>query len=550
MKTRLSTLMALLFAVLLSSPALAEVVDLKPLKSTVPIGNVRASEYTPLPTIDWAGEYTMVYANGNSKRTTPASILGRLGLKFELKRENNPQKMLDAYMSGETPFFRGTLDMVEDVLPEMMKDPRTEPVLFILLTRSTGGDALGVGRGIKTAADLKGKTVALQAHGPHMSFNYTMLKLAKLVLSDVKIIWTKGLSDPAELVRQGKAQAAYGIFPDIDTLQNGEAGDRVDGFRMLLSSRTYDKVIYDVFVVRRDWFEANQETVYKLTMGLLQAQDKLVEVFKTESSAEFKATVKAFSEIALGGDFDVATAKAMIADCTFARFAENQSFFTGSQFPNVSTVTAQIKEALAAYGLPTYKGTIQHAGWDYDRLRSGGSLQVVAEKATFKPQAVEAVIQRRQAQGTVEEGQIFPPVTIYFKVGQTTFSSGQYQSEFDQTIEFLQKMGGAVVLIEGHADPSYRQFQQKKGAAPLALRKIDQEAYKLSRQRAVAVMNSIIEYARAKGIVLDESQFTVSGLGFDKPVVAVPSSKAEAEQNMRVLFRIMELEAEQDIWGN
>lgn len=549
MKTQFS-FAALLVAVLLSTSAFAGVTELKPLKTTVPIGNVQSGEYTRVPGIDWGGEYDFVFANGNSVRTIASSIFGRLGLKLEYWRENNPQKMLNAYMSGETPYFRGTYDMVEDVLPQMMQDPRTEPVLIFVKTRSTGGDALGVTKGIKTVADLRGRKVALQAHGPHMSFNYTLLKLAKLSPRDLTIVWTKGLSEPAELVRQGKADAAYGIFPDIDTLENGDAGDRVAGFRNMMSTKTYDKVIFDVYVVRRDYFDAHKSDVYNFVMGLLQSQDKLVELFKKPGSPEFKKTVQAFADIVLGGEFDVKTAQDMILDFTFARFSFNETFFTGTQFPNVKTVGKQIKEALAAYGLPTHSGTIATAGWDYARLRSGGSLQVQAERAMFKPQAVEAVVKQRQAQGTIADGEIFPSVTIHFKVKQTTFPASTYAMSFDETIAFLEKMGGAVVVIEGHADPSYLLHQEKKGAPDSALRKIKQAAFKLSRQRAVSVMRSIIDYASGKGIVLDQSQFTVTGVGFDSPVIAVPRSRAEAEQNMRVVFRIMALEAEADIWAN
>lgn len=550
MKTQLSrVLMALVAAFILPSLASAKVVDLKALKSTVPIGDVRSSEYVKLPTIDWGGEYTQVYANGNSKKTTPSSILGRLGLKFELMRENDPQKMLNNYMSGVTPYFRGTADMVLDVLPEMMKDPRTAPVFVVVMTKSTGGDALGVTRGIKTITDLRGLPIGMQAHGPHMSLNYTLLQLGKLLPRDVQIVWTEGLSDPAELVRQGKVRAAYGIFPDINALATGEGGDAVAGFRQMLSTRTYPNVIFDVYVVRTDWFEANKELVYKLTMGLLQAQDKLVEIFKNPKSSEFQQTVKAFATIAMGDSVDVKTAAEMIADFTFAQFSFNEAFFTGRQFPNLKEVGAQINEALAAYGLPTSSATLRHADWDYKRLRAGGSLAVQAERAMFNPQAVEAVVQRRQAQGTLEETQIFPEGVIYFKLNQTSFSASQYQADFDELIVFLQKLGGAVVVIEGHTDPSKYNKYRERGESDVVLRKIEQEGRQLSRQRAVAVRQSIMSYAESKGILLDQSQFTVSGVGLDKPAIAVPTKRAEAELNMRVVFRVLSLEAEEDVWA-
>ena len=158
-------------------------------------------------------------------------------------------------------------------------------------------------------------------------------------------------------------------------------------------------------------------------------------------------------------------------------------------------------------------------------------------------------MQRRQAQGTLEETQIFPEGVIYFKLNQTSFSASQYQADFDELIVFLQKLGGAVVVIEGHTDPSKYNKYRERGESDVVLRKIEQEGRQLSRQRAVAVRQSIMSYAESKGILLDQSQFTVSGVGLDKPAIAVPTKRAEAELNMRVVFRVLSLEAEEDVWA-
>src|ERR671918_714742 len=50
------------------------------------------------------------------------------------------------------------------------RDPRTRPVVIYQLTWSSGGDALVVKSGVRFAKELKGKTVAVQAYGPHVDY--------------------------------------------------------------------------------------------------------------------------------------------------------------------------------------------------------------------------------------------------------------------------------------------------------------------------------------------------------------------------------------------
>ena len=69
-------------------------------------------------------------------------------------------------------------------------------------------------------------------------------------------------------------------------------------------------------------------------------------------------------------------------------------------------------------------------------------------------------------------------------------------------------------------------------------------ALNLSRKRAEAVRESIIAYAKRKGVRLDASQIQPVGVGIREPFIAKPSNMGEAKQNMRVEFRLLRVEAE------
>jgi len=62
------------------------------------------------------------------------------------------------------------------------------------LSWSAGGDALVVSSKIKKPSDLKGKTIAVQAYGPHVDYLAKVLTDAGLSVKDVKIKWTKDLT--------------------------------------------------------------------------------------------------------------------------------------------------------------------------------------------------------------------------------------------------------------------------------------------------------------------------------------------------------------------
>jgi hypothetical protein len=62
-------------------------------------------------------------------------------------------------------------------------------------------------------------------------------------------------------------------------------------------------------------------------------------------------------------------------------------------------------------------------------------------------------------------------------------------------------------------------------------------------------------YAQSKGVSLDPSQFTVVGHGIAQPKTGMcgadpcaPETKEEWQSNMRVAFRIMQVEAEETVF--
>ena len=64
--------------------------------------------------------------------------------------------------------------------------------------------------------------------------------------------------------------------------------------------------------------------------------------------------------------------------------------------------------------------------------------------------------------------------------------------------------------------------------------------------RAISVRDSVIRFAESSGVPLDESQFSVVGHGIDQPKYPDPKTKEQWLSNMRVVFRIIQIEAEDE----
>jgi outer membrane protein OmpA-like peptidoglycan-associated protein len=163
-------------------------------------------------------------------------------------------------------------------------------------------------------------------------------------------------------------------------------------------------------------------------------------------------------------------------------------------------------------------------------------------------------VTRRAQKDQLGEGQLFN-FAVQFKPNQNTFSAGEYGKEFDRAINLAATYGGAVITVEGHADPLAFVRTKKQGETELVLSRIRQSAKNLSLTRANAVRDSVVDYAKQKGVRLDPSQFAVVGHGIDRPKNGMcgtdpcaPATEAQWLANMRVEFRIIQVEAEENVF--
>lgn len=542
---------------------------------------VRTTKPVKILLITWGGDVATIYANGG-KITQPGSTFAQKGLSIELSREDNPLMMVEKVINGETPYFRGTNDQIQGAL-EAFQDRGIEMVVIYQETWSTGGDTIVVRSDkIKTVADLRGKTIGLQRYGPHVLYLATVLKGAGLTLNDVSIKWLRELTIPpydskgvavdpmTAMQRDPNLDAVLVISPDMVALTaphskcgkdgnppcdvGGGQESSIKGAKLLLSTKTAAAVIADVYAVRKDYFDANRQEVQSFVSGLLMAQEAIVDLFNNRSSrqSEYQNLLKISADILRDNPQATADIEGLLMDCTFVGFRGNVQFFTGEgALRTFDVLTKEAQDALLAYGLLTKRVQMTQANWDYAALSQGlrDTAGVAIPKQRFDPVKVEQFAQTKGAQ----EGVLFE-FPINFGPNQNVFSADSYRNEFDRVLNLAATYPGAIVLVEGHADPSkYLELLQEKQKAgsnstsvDLRINQTKQAAKNLSVQRANAVRDSLIAYAKTRNLTLDTSQFTVVGAGIDRPKFPNPRNEQEWLANMRVVFQIIQAEAELD----
>ena len=593
----------MLATVLLPATALAQGRSFSELVGPGNVAPVTSAAPLQVPYITWGGDMATFFANGGLT-TKAGALFQKQGLNLRLTAGDDFVQQVRDYRAGKTPFLRGTFHMIGLASEVIGTDPRTKGVVILQMTWSAGDHMVGRAH-IKTAADLKGKTIALQQGGPHVGMLDDILKTAKLTWDDIKVVWTKeltgGTDSPAELFRKRTdIDACFAITPDMAGLTGGlratgsGAEGTVKGARVVVSTAELSRSIADVYVCRKDFYDANKALITKFVATYLKACEEVIELKKqheSKGSPEYKNLLQLTQDIYGKTTIPVLDdANGLLSDCTFVGYPGNVSFFTEQN--NLHGFDVFQKAALdlaVGRGYARERFGLFPSGLDYKSpvFLSYLTRTSVERSERFRAEAVREEIEQLSSGGALDDRTIIS-FTINFEPNQTVFSAEQYGAEFKRVVETADKFGNAVIAVRGHADPTKTLLDLVKagmqkgvlkrsgtqgnysyslngqpielgstaaitrliengafdGIAEANPRDTMQSALNLSRSRAEAVRESVIEFAKGKGIIIDKSQIQPVGVGIREPFVAKPANMEQAKQNMRVEFRVVRIPAE------
>ena len=214
----------------------------------------------------WAGWAPIVYANGGFKPGKTWSTPGGQPFKVELVLIDDPVAMRDAYAAGDVQIGWATVDMLPLLLESLQKDSRVMPRIYQQIDWSNGGDGIVVRSNIKTASDLRGKTVVLAQNSPSHFFALNTLINSGVEPAEVDFRFTNTAFEAAAAFNADKNVAGVVSWaPDIYNLSD------VKGNKLLVSTATANKLIADVWFARADFAKDNPDIMEGLVRGIFDA---------------------------------------------------------------------------------------------------------------------------------------------------------------------------------------------------------------------------------------------------------------------------------------
>ncbi|MEM1299220.1 MAG: ABC transporter substrate-binding protein [Pseudomonadota bacterium] len=504
-----------------------------------------------MPLIAWGADAVTIYANGGGLEPAGGALQDN-GAPLNLSVVDNFSQQLSAYLRCESPFLRGTLGMLTAAAPVTEADPRTEQVVIFKHSWSAGDGIVG-SESVKSVKDLVGKRIAIQAYGPHVDFVGRVLADSGVSLKDVEIVWANDLtgdgdSTPAALLASGKADAAAVILPDARVLTNGGtvgtgAEGSVKGAEIIFSTMEATAVIGDYIAVRADFFDAEQERVQAIVASLFAAEEQVRRFMAEDGSAEQTKLAATMADVLLGG-LPPEEGVFLWRDAITDGWAGNSSHFADAKDPRrFAVLMEEVSGALMGADMIERPYELATGEWDYAALAEGLTDVSKRAVAAFDPEAAAAAVNRLRRTGRLDANTKID-FKVYFEPDTTDFPAALYAQDFDEIVRLAATYGGAIITVEGHADPLHYLRREKDGAAAKELRAIRTSARNLSFSRAQSVLAALGDYADGQGVAINKDQFTLDGVGIDQPAFNPPQTAEEWRQNMRVVFRILTTQAE------
>ncbi len=472
----------------------------------------------------WGGWAPLIAANHGFAANEQSVFFQKYGVKVELCVIGSAAELLDAYARGEVPILWGTVDMMVLFAQQLALGPPFR--IFQQIDWSRGGDGILVRRDrIKSANDLRGKTIALAAYGPSHYYALSVLQAAGIAPDEVQFVYTEEAFGAARAFFEDESiDACVSFAPDIYTLSEGELGQQ---FKLLTSTADAQRLIADVWAVRGDFADAHPDVVRGLVAGIFEGMQLLND--NPEQVAEWMYSGYK--------DFDIPSAEVcleLLADAHATSYDENIDFFLNDKNPT------------------NFERTWQDAVQVWQEL---GVLETVVEpaavvdttmlkqrllKSQFAGRGVTRTFVRPESVATDDDGIL--TMTVYFDAALETFdpNSVEVARALEGIARLAGKFSGAVLVIKGYTDPLgcglYDLWARRNDnpQVPRIIAAWERRLEGFSAQRAEFVRQALTERYD-----LQEEQFFVVARGGADPVI---SQLEERWRNRRVEVTVMPLE--------
>lgn len=191
------------------------------------------------------------------------------GITVEMNFDDDRANVLAAMTRGDIEVDMRTVGEHQGA----PRDENTPGVIIGTIDESLGGDGVIVDDSIKSVADMKGKTVAVEPNIPARLLLQLELKKAGLTLKDVDLKQI-ATADTVAVFSDPKVPVVATYEPFMSQAVKN-LPDRKP--RIMISSKDYPGIIIDIITARKDDLAANPEKYKKFLKGIYKA----IEYYKT-----------------------------------------------------------------------------------------------------------------------------------------------------------------------------------------------------------------------------------------------------------------------------
>lgn len=464
--------------------------------STQPETNTGVINLSVSEKISWK---PILDANGGLT-TQPGSIYDQLGIKVNIKLDNNPDNSSQEFIDNKSNALGYTVNGYS-ALYKTFQDANVDTVMPYIVDSSVGTDGIIVRGDINGVTDFVGKKIGVPKFSSDQAMVvWLMLKsdLSEEEFTEIvhdNMVVEKSVKDVAKSFFDGKVDIAGVRQPYLTQAQN------TPGVKVLFTTKSAKNLIANGIVFRKDFADQNHDAVTKFIDGAFQALSEN----------------KGFENVRLQPSFKDSTDEdlnKMLTEMHYNDFSDNSNLLSGTAqqlFEDMNKVW-EITGQQVVQGASTKALTKEYV----DKLN--GKYTLVAAQAT---KIDDATKQKAQSQDN-DAALLKKSTSINFKANSAKFlDEAAAEKALNEFVSIATFLDGAVIQIEGNvADVPPSNPEASK---------------KLSLARAKTIADAL----KAKGI--DESRFIVIGNGISKQITD-NKTKENQQKNRRtdIVFKVIE----------
>lgn len=229
---------------------------------SAPISESEKSEVIKVGVVTWGGYSGGQYFNEGFKANKNSRFYKEYGILVEFVLIDDFNDSRNAWKSGNIDLLWATADAFPTEAEGLKQ---FEPQIIFQSDWSRGGDAIVVRRGINSVSDLKGKKIAVAPMTPSHTFLLNLFEAGEISMNDVQVVEVANAIDAADLFKKDQVDAAVVWSPD-----DQDCVTKIEGSKVLMSTKTANYIIADVFIAKKEYVEKNKEKLAKLIEGWMK----------------------------------------------------------------------------------------------------------------------------------------------------------------------------------------------------------------------------------------------------------------------------------------